>query len=75
MREGLAAYVISSEHTQILRVTSQLKYGLIGVNEGLISSAVTPFGGVKESGFGREGGLQGMDEFLEYKFVCTGGLN
>ena len=74
MREGLAAYVISSQYQQILRVTSQLQYGLIGVNEGLISAAVAPFGGVKESGFGREGGLQGLDEYLEYKFVCTGGL-
>ena len=75
MREGLAAYVISSEHPQVLRVTSRIKFGLIGVNEGLISSVVTPFGGVKESGFGREGGLQGLDEYLQYKFVCTGGLN
>eukprot|EP00800_Vazella_pourtalesii_P014933 TRINITY_DN3913_c0_g1_i5.p1 TRINITY_DN3913_c0_g1~~TRINITY_DN3913_c0_g1_i5.p1 ORF type:complete len:326 (+),score=75.76 TRINITY_DN3913_c0_g1_i5:511-1488(+) len=75
VKEGLAAYIISSEYQQIFRVTSQLQFGIIGVNEGAIRSVVAPFGGVKESGFGREGGLQGLDEYLQYKFVCTGGLN
>ena len=75
MKEGLAAYIISSEYQQIFRVTSQLQFGIIGVNEGAIRSVVAPFGGVKESGFGREGGLQGMDEYLQFKLVCTGGLN
>ncbi|KAI6661242.1 NAD-dependent succinate-semialdehyde dehydrogenase [Oopsacas minuta] len=74
VKEGLAAYVMTTDYRQIHRVTPQLQYGLIGVNEGMISSVWTPFGGVKESGIGREGGLQGINEYLLYKFVSMGGL-
>ena len=75
MPEGLAAYVMSSDYRQIFRVTSQLQYGMIGVNKGLIGLAVAPFGGLKESGVGREGARQGLDAFLDCKYVCLGGLN
>jgi succinate-semialdehyde dehydrogenase/glutarate-semialdehyde dehydrogenase len=70
-RAGLAAYVYTGDGARAVRVTEALDYGMVGVNEGIISNAAAPFGGVKESGWGREGGHQGIDEYLELKYVCT----
>ena len=58
-----------------MRVSGQLQAGIVGVNEGAISTEVAPFGGVKESGFGREGARQGLDEYLNLKYLCMGGLS
>ena len=71
---GLAAYFYSREIGRIWRVAEGLEYGMVGVNTGLISHAAAPFGGVKESGIGREGGKQGLDEYLETKYVAMAGL-
>ncbi|WP_234399081.1 NAD-dependent succinate-semialdehyde dehydrogenase [Pseudoalteromonas sp. T1lg75] len=67
---GLAAYFYSQDIGQIYRVGEALEYGMVGINEGLISNPVAPFGGVKQSGLGREGGHQGLDEYLEEKYLC-----
>ena len=67
---GLAAYFYSQNIKQVYRVSEALEYGMVGINEGLISNPVAPFGGVKQSGLGREGGHQGLDEYLEEKYVC-----
>jgi succinate-semialdehyde dehydrogenase/glutarate-semialdehyde dehydrogenase len=67
---GLAAYFYSQNIKQIYRVSEALEFGMVGVNEGVISNPVAPFGGVKQSGLGREGGHQGLDEYLEEKYVC-----
>jgi succinate-semialdehyde dehydrogenase/glutarate-semialdehyde dehydrogenase len=69
---GLAAYFYSRGLARTWRVSEALEYGIIGVNAGLISSAVAPFGGVKESGLGREGSKYGIEEFLEAKYLCIG---
>ncbi len=71
---GLASYLYSRDVGRVLRVAEQLEYGMVGVNTGLISSAEVPFGGVKQSGVGREGGRQGIDEYLEAKYICLGGI-
>ncbi len=71
---GLAAYFYSQDINRIWRVSHQLEYGMVGVNEGIISTEVAPFGGVKQSGLGREGAQEGLDEYLETKYVCIGGL-
>ncbi|XP_061838931.1 succinate-semialdehyde dehydrogenase, mitochondrial [Nerophis lumbriciformis] len=71
---GLAGYFYSQDVSQIWRVTEALETGLVGVNEGLLSTAEATFGGVKESGMGREGSKYGVDEYLEVKYVCMGGL-
>uniref|UniRef100_A0A8D1ZU15 Succinate-semialdehyde dehydrogenase, mitochondrial n=1 Tax=Sus scrofa TaxID=9823 RepID=A0A8D1ZU15_PIG len=71
---GLAGYFYSQDLAQIWRVAEQLEVGMVGVNEGLISSVECPFGGVKQSGLGREGSKYGIDEYLELKYVCFGGL-
>jgi succinate-semialdehyde dehydrogenase/glutarate-semialdehyde dehydrogenase len=71
---GLASYFYSRDLGRVLRVAEALDYGIVGVNTGLISSAEFPFGGVKQSGFGREGGHQGIDEYLDLKLVAVGGL-
>ena len=60
---------------RIFRVGEGLEYGMVGVNETAISSEVIPFGGVKESGQGREGSKYGLDDYLEIKYLCIGGLN
>ncbi|WP_458527306.1 NAD-dependent succinate-semialdehyde dehydrogenase [Onishia taeanensis] len=67
---GLAAYFYSRDLGQVWRVSEALEYGMIGINTGAISNAATPFGGVKASGLGREGGHQGIEEFLETKYLC-----
>ncbi|MBT2186798.1 NAD-dependent succinate-semialdehyde dehydrogenase [Sphingobium nicotianae] len=70
-RSGLAAYLFTRDLSRSYRVSEALEYGMIGLNTGLISTEVAPFGGVKESGFGREGSRYGMDEYLNMKLVCT----
>ena len=72
---GLAAYFYSRDVGRIWRVAEGLEYGIVGVNEGIISNEVAPFGGVKESGIGREGSKYGMDDFLEIKYLCLGGVD
>ena len=57
------------------RVGEALEYGIVGINEGIISTEVAPFGGVKESGLGREGSRYGIEDFMEIKYMCMGGLN
>ncbi|XP_036416471.1 succinate-semialdehyde dehydrogenase, mitochondrial [Colossoma macropomum] len=71
---GLAGYFYSQDLSQIWRVAEQLEVGMVGVNEGLISAPEAAFGGVKQSGLGREGSKYGIDEYLELKYVCIGGL-
>lgn len=71
---GLACYFYSSDLGRAFRVMEGLKYGMVGVNEGLITTVEAPFGGVKESGLGREGGHQGIEDYLDTKYVCIGGL-
>uniref|UniRef100_A0A8B9C9L3 Succinate-semialdehyde dehydrogenase, mitochondrial n=1 Tax=Anser brachyrhynchus TaxID=132585 RepID=A0A8B9C9L3_9AVES len=71
---GLAGYFYSQDPAQIWRVAEQLEVGMVGVNEGIVSSVESPFGGVKQSGLGREGSKYGIDEYLEIKYVCFGGL-
>jgi len=69
---GLAAYFYSRDIARVLRVAEQLEYGMVGVNTGMMSTEVAPFGGVKQSGFGREGSYQGIEEYLVTKYVCVG---
>ena len=71
---GLASYFYTSNVNRKLLVSEALDYGMVGVNEGVISNEVAPFGGVKESGLGREGSHYGIDDFLELKYICMGGL-
>ena len=71
---GLAGYFFSNDYKQIWRVAEQLQVGMVGVNETGISSTMIPFGGVKESGIGREGSRYGIDEYTELKFVCLGNV-
>jgi succinate-semialdehyde dehydrogenase/glutarate-semialdehyde dehydrogenase len=71
---GLAAYFYSRDLARVMRVSAQLQAGLVGANEGAISTELAPFGGVKESGYGREGSMYGMDEYLQIKYLCLGGL-
>lgn len=72
---GLAAYFYSRDIGRIWRVAEALEYGIVGVNTGIISTSVAPFGGMKESGIGREGSRYGIEEFLEIKYVCLGGIS
>ncbi|CAI5779892.1 succinate-semialdehyde dehydrogenase, mitochondrial [Podarcis lilfordi] len=71
---GLAGYFYSRDPAQIWRVAEKLEVGMVGVNEGIVSAVECPFGGVKQSGLGREGSKYGIDEYLEIKYVCFGGL-
>ncbi|XP_055381528.1 glutarate-semialdehyde dehydrogenase [Condylostylus longicornis] len=73
-RRGLAGYFYSQDLSQIFRVAKALQVGMVGINEGLISTAEAPFGGVKESGIGREGSHHGIDEYVEVKYICLGNL-
>jgi succinate-semialdehyde dehydrogenase/glutarate-semialdehyde dehydrogenase len=70
---GLAAYIFTQDINRAWRVAEQLEHGMIGINEGIISHAEAPFGGMKESGFGKEGGYYGIEEYLETKYLCIGG--
>ena len=71
---GLASYFYSRDMGRVWRVSEQLEYGIVGVNVGIISTEVAPFCGVKESGVGREGSHYGIDDYLEVKYVCMGGV-
>ncbi|MEC7675062.1 MAG: aldehyde dehydrogenase family protein, partial [Pseudomonadota bacterium] len=72
---GLAAYFYARDLGRVWRVAEALEYGMVAVNEGILSTEVAPFGGMKESGIGREGSKYGLDEFVELKYVLMGGLN
>ncbi|XP_042897453.1 succinate-semialdehyde dehydrogenase, mitochondrial [Parasteatoda tepidariorum] len=74
-KTGLAGYFYSQDISQIWRVAKALEVGMVGVNEGIISTAEAPFGGIKESGIGREGSHYGIDEYVNMKYICLGGLN
>ena len=71
---GLAAYFYSRDIGRIWRVAEGIESGIVGINVGIISTEVAPFGGVKESGIGREGSKYGMEEFLEVKYLCLGDI-
>ena len=71
---GLAAYFYSRDIGRVWRVAEGLESGMVGVNSGLISNEIAPFGGVKQSGLGREGSKYGMDDYLVTKYVCMGGI-
>lgn len=73
-RAGLAAYFYSRDIGRVWRVAEQLEYGMVGINDGLISNEMAPFGGVKESGIGREGSHHGINEYLQIKYLCMGGI-
>jgi len=72
---GLASYIYTRDIGRIWRVSEALEYGMVGINEGIISNEMAPFGGVKQSGMGREGSKYGMDDYLEIKYLCMGGLD
>jgi succinate-semialdehyde dehydrogenase/glutarate-semialdehyde dehydrogenase len=72
---GLAAYLYTRDLGRAWRVSDGLDYGMVGVNEGILSSAAAPFGGVKQSGFGREGSRHGLDDYLDMKYTLMGGLS
>ncbi|WP_199053740.1 NAD-dependent succinate-semialdehyde dehydrogenase [Aquitalea sp. ASV15] len=71
---GLAAYFFSRDHARIWRVAEALEVGMVGINTGLIASEAAPFGGIKQSGSGREGSRHGIDDYLEIKYLCMGGI-
>jgi len=71
---GLAAYFYAHDLSRVFRVAEALEYGMVGINTGLISTEVAPFGGMKSSGLGREGSRYGLDEYLEIKYLCLGGI-
>ncbi|WP_417617906.1 NAD-dependent succinate-semialdehyde dehydrogenase [Oceanisphaera sp.] len=71
---GLAAYFFTESHSRIWKVAEALEYGMIGINEGILSNEIAPFGGVKESGLGREGSSQGLEDYMETKYLCMGGI-
>ena len=68
---GLAAYFFTNDYARSIRVAEALEYGMVGHNTGIISNEVAPFGGVKQSGLGREGSKYGIDEYLELKYICS----
>ncbi|MDH3412263.1 MAG: aldehyde dehydrogenase family protein, partial [Gammaproteobacteria bacterium] len=72
---GLASYFYARDMGRIWRVSEALEYGIVGINEGIISNEVAPFGGIKESGIGREGSKYGIDDFVEIKYLCMGGVD
>jgi succinate-semialdehyde dehydrogenase/glutarate-semialdehyde dehydrogenase len=72
---GLAVYLFSQNLSRAWRVAESLEAGMVGVNEGIFSNEAVPFGGVKESGLGREGAAEGLEEYLETKYVCLGAID
>lgn len=72
---GLAAYFYARDIGRVWKTAEQLEYGIVGINEGIISTEVAPFGGMKESGSGREGSKYGIDDYLETKYLCMGGIS
>jgi succinate-semialdehyde dehydrogenase / glutarate-semialdehyde dehydrogenase len=71
---GLASYFCTRDIGRVWRVAEALEYGIVGINEGLISTEVAPFGGVKQSGIGREGSKYGIEDYVEVKYLCMGGV-
>jgi succinate-semialdehyde dehydrogenase / glutarate-semialdehyde dehydrogenase len=71
-RFGLASYAFTTDLGRAFRLSEQLEAGMVGINEGAIGNSFIPFGGIKESGLGREGGNYGLDEYLETKYTCLG---
>lgn len=71
---GLAAYFYSRDIGRVFRVSQALQFGMVGINEGMVSNAAAPFGGVKQSGYGREGSKYGLDDYTDIKYLCLGGL-
>ena len=71
---GLASYFHTRDYARLMRVAERLEYGIVGANSGIISAANVPFGGIKESGYGREGGSFGIDEYLDVKYILVGGV-
>ena len=69
-KAGLAAYFYGKNNSKIWKTAEELEYGMVGVNTGLISTTIAPFGGVKESGFGREGSKYGINEYIVLKYIC-----
>ena len=72
---GLASYFYANDLGRVFRVADALEYGMVAVNEGVLSTEVAPFGGYKESGIGREGSKYGLDDYLEMKYVLLGGID
>ena len=72
---GLASYLYTRDLGRVWRVSEALEYGMVGINEGIISNEAAPFGGVKESGMGREGSKYGIEDYLEIKYLCMGGID
>ena len=72
---GLASYFYSRDVGRVWRVAESLEYGMVGINTGIMSTETAPFGGIKESGIGREGSKYGIDEYLEMKYLCLGGID
>ena len=72
---GLASYFYSRDIGRVWRVGEALEYGIVGINEGIISNEIAPFGGIKESGQGKEGSKYGLDDYLEIKYLCMGGID
>ena len=72
---GLASYFYCRDIGRVWRVSEGLEYGIVGINTGIISTEVAPFGGVKESGLGREGSKYGLDDFMEVKYLCMGDVD
>ncbi|MCA1731424.1 MAG: aldehyde dehydrogenase family protein, partial [Actinobacteria bacterium] len=68
---GLVAYVYTRDFNRAIRVIERLQTGMVGLNQGMVSNAAAPFGGIKQSGFGREGGYEGIEEYLETKYVAV----
>ena len=72
---GLASYFYSRDLARVWRVAEALEYGMVGINAGIISTEIAPFGGIKSSGIGREGSKYGIEDYLEVKYMCIGGIN
>lgn len=72
---GLAGYVCTNDLSRAWRLAEALEFGIVGVNTGIVSTALAPFGGIKQSGLGREGSRYGLEEFMEKKYVCLGGIS
>ena len=72
---GLACYFYTRDIGRVWRVSESLEYGIVGINEGMVSNEMAPFGGIKESGQGREGSKYGLDDYLEIKYLCMGGID
>ena len=71
---GLAAYFYTQDISRISRLVEQIECGILGVNENIVSNEMAPFGGIKQSGHGREGSKYGLDDYMELKYICLGGI-